>query len=42
MIVTIIMRLTPLERDMLAASLSALHYRFWPSDDLEDDAQNEL
>jgi len=30
MIATIAMRLSPLERDLLAASLMALHQRFWP------------
>jgi hypothetical protein len=30
MIATIAMRLSPLERDLLAAGLFALHDRFWP------------
>ena len=32
MIATIAMRLSPLERDLLAAGLFALHDRFWPSE----------
>ena len=32
MIATIAMRLSPLERDLLAASLMTLHQRFWPRD----------
>jgi len=37
MIATIAMRLSPLERDLLAASLMALHQRFWPHDMLDND-----
>lgn len=33
MIVTIAMRLSPLERDLLAASLFVLHHQFWIRDD---------
>jgi len=39
MIVTLTMRLSPIERDLLAASLFALHHRFWPSDDPDKDVR---
>lgn len=32
MIATIAMRLSPLERDLLAMGIFALHDRFWPPD----------
>jgi hypothetical protein len=37
MIATIAMRLSPLERDLLAASLFVLQQRFWPRDVPETD-----
>lgn len=39
MIATIAMRLSLLERDLLAASLFALHQRFWPRDILDNEDQ---
>tara|TARA_R110000787_G_scaffold286432_1_gene404933 strand:- start:10740 stop:10904 length:165 start_codon:yes stop_codon:yes gene_type:complete len=37
LIVTIAMRLAPIERDLLMASLFALHCRFWPREDSIND-----
>jgi len=41
MIVTIAMRLSPLERDLLAAGLLALHQRLWPGENLENAVQGQ-
>jgi len=41
MIVTIAMRLSPLERDLLAAGLLALHQRLWPGENPENAVQGQ-
>nr|WP_047168110.1 hypothetical protein [Sphingomonas sp. Y57] len=41
MIATIALRLTPLEQDLLAASLAVLLHRFWPQGSDDDEKRRD-